>query len=390
MRDFTFHVDTRIIFGKESVEKLSKELSNLNIKSILLCYGGGSIKRNGLYERVISEIEKSGATFTELSGIDPNPRLESVKEGISLARENKCDFILAVGGGSTIDCAKAIAAGFFYEADPWDLVSGKTRVKKALGLGVVLTLAATGSEMDTSAVISNLQTKEKRGFASRHLLPLFAIMDPQVTYSLPAKQTFAGIADIMSHTMENYFTRDEDTYMQDRMAEVILKTCIKYAKVLKEDPKNYEARANIMWASSWAINGFLDVGKQTSWTVHPIEHELSAHYDITHGIGLAIMTPSYLKYILSPKTASKLQDFAVNVFSVKKTENPMADAKKGIELLENFFNEVGIPTRLSQIGIGDELFEEMAEHVLKVSKIGESSYVKLNKEDVVKIYRLAL
>lgn len=390
MKDFVFNVNTKILFGKKSVEKIGRELKDRGVKHVLFCYGGGSIKRNGLYDRIVSILKGEGIDFCELSGIKPNPRIESVREGVKISRENNVDFILAVGGGSTIDCAKGIAAGIHYEGDPWDLVINKAPIKAATPIGAVLTLAATGSEMDPFSVITNPKTKEKIGFSSGLVLPVFAVMDPTVTYTLPQKQTMAGIADIMSHTMENYFSKEEDCFLQDKFAEGILKTCIKYARVLKEDPENYEARANVMWASSWAINGLISTGKGTSWTVHPIEHELSAHYDITHGEGLALLTPAFLTHILSDKTVNKISEFAYNVFDIEPTEDKFKDAKEGIDALYNFFKEMNIPMSLRELSIDDSLFEEMAEHALGVSTIETKSYVSLTKEDIVEIYRKAL
>ena len=390
MKDFVFNVNTKILFGKKSVEKIGRELKDRGVKHVLFCYGGGSIKSNGLYDRIVSILKEEGIDFCELSGIKPNPRIESVREGVKISRENNVDFILAVGGGSTIDCAKAIAAGIHYEGDPWDLVINKATIKAATPIGAVLTLAATGSEMDPFSVITNPETKEKLGFSSELVLPVFAVMDPTVTYTLPQKQTMAGIADIMSHTMENYFSKEEDCFLQDKFAEGILKTCIKYARVLKEAPENYEARANVMWASSWAINGLISTGKATSWTVHPIEHELSAHYDITHGVGLALLTPAFLTHILSDKTVNKISEFAYNVFDIEPTEDKFKDAQKGIDALYNFFKEMDIPMSLRELSIDDSLFEEMAEHALGVSTIETKSYVSLTKEDIVEIYRKAL
>ncbi len=312
MLNFNYSIPTKIFFGKGQIEVLGREIKKYGSK-VLLTYGGGSIKKNGIYDKATKILKKNGIEFWELGGIEPNPRITSVRDGIKICRENNIDFILAIGGGSTIDCSKAIATGYYYDGDPWDLVIKEAEITKALPIGTILTMAATGSEMNSGAVISNLETNQKLGFGHPSMAPKFSILDPNYTFTVPKNQTAAGVADIMSHTFENYFTMPEGAYLQDRLAEGVLKTCIKYGKKVVEDPENYEARANIMWASSLAINGILSYGKDTVWSVHPMEHELSAYYDITHGVGLAILTPSWMKYVLDDERLDKFVEYGVNV-----------------------------------------------------------------------------
>ena len=311
MHNFIFSVPTTVYFGKGQLTSLSKAMHPLGTK-VLVVTGRGSTIRNGILAKVKCAL--SDFQLTELSGVDPNPRVTTVRKGVELCREKGIEVILAVGGGSVIDCAKAIAAGVYYDGDPWNMVlnSAKGSITKALPVCTVLTLAATGSEMDGAAVISNVDTNEKFTMLSPLLIPKVSIMDPEFTYSVPAPQTAAGSADILSHIMEVYFG-DENTYMTDRISEALMKTVIRFAPVAMTRPDDYEARANLMWASSWAINGLTAAGKAHDWSCHYIEHELSAFYDITHGVGLAIITPQWMRYILNEKTLDKFSAFARNV-----------------------------------------------------------------------------
>ncbi|SHH58219.1 hypothetical protein SAMN02745245_01659 [Anaerosphaera aminiphila DSM 21120] len=389
MKDFIFEVDTKILFGEDQLKNLPSEIKKHGSR-VLLCYGGGSIKKIGLYEDVIKLLEQNNIFYKELSGIEPNPRLESAVDGIKIVRENNIDFILAVGGGSVIDCAKLIAAGFYVDEDPWNIVTGKSRVEKALPIGTILTLAATGSEMDENSVITNLKTKQKLGWGSSKVLPKFSIMNPVYTYTVNAHHTASGVIDIMSHTMENYFSLNDGCYLVDRFSEGLLKTCVKYGPIALENPKDYDARANIMWANSWAINGLLSTGKSTDWSVHPMEHELSAFYDITHGIGLAILTPNWLKYVLNEHTARKISLFGKNVFELELSGDNFADANRAIDELRNFFNSLGVPSTLKEVGIGEEHLEEMAELTIKHKGRPIQGFAKLEAKDVLEIYKLSL
>ena len=333
----------------------------------------------------MGELKKDGIEYFELAGIEPNPRVDSAREGIRLVREHGISFILAVGGGSTIDCAKLIAGGYKLDCDPWNILTGKAKIEEALPIGVVLTLSATGSEMDDSAVITNLETKEKLAFANSHVLPKFALMNPKYTFTVPKYHTAAGTADIMSHTMENYFTLD-DCYFQDGVAEAILKTCVKYGRRAMDEPENYEARANLMWASTWAINGLLSTGKSADWSVHPIEHEVSAYFDITHGVGLAIITPRWLEYCMNEETTPKIARFAREVFEVEERDDKKA-AELGILALYKFFESLDIPMHLRDTGVTEDKLEEMAKMTIEHKRRNIRGFVELSEEAVLEILR---
>lgn len=386
MQNFIFHAYTKMLFGKDQIEQLP-EVMDAYGKTVLLVYGGGSIKKNGIYDKVYSLLKNWN--IIELSGVEPNPRITTVREGVRLCKEHNVDVILAVGGGSTIDCSKVIAAGAYYDKDPWDLVLDGSLIKEVLPIVTILTLAATGSEMNKNAVISNLETNEKFGTSSRLMIPQASILDPTYLYTLPAIQTAAGTADIMSHIFEAYFSREKDAFIQDRFSEGILKACIKYCKIALQEPDNYEARANLMWASSMALNGLTGSGKEHSWTCHPIEHELSAFYDITHGVGLAIVTPRWMRYILNQDTVDQFVTYGHNVWDLPMEEDKFAMAHKAIDKTEEFFKEIGIPMTLREVGIDDSKIEIMAEKAVKFGGL-ENAYVSLKKEDVIIILKNCL
>lgn len=385
MQNFNYSIPTKIYFGKGQIKKLEK-LSQFGDK-VLLVYGGGSIKRNGIYDKAAAVLRESGIRFFELSGVDPNPRIETVALGARLCREKEIDAVLAIGGGSTIDCAKMIAAAAKYSGDPWDLVLDGRKIKDALPIACVLTLAATGSEMDGFAVISDMEKNDKLDTASQWIKPAFSILDPKFTYSVSRKQTAAGTADIMSHVFEVYFTREKDAYLQARMCEAVLKTCIEYGPVAIAHPDDYEARANLMWASSLAINGLLSYGSDVPWCVHPMEHELSAFYDITHGDGLAILTPVWMEYVLSEDTLDKFVEFGVNVWGLEKDGRPEQIAQEAIQCTRAFFDQLGLPKTLAEVGIGEENLAAMAE---KLDGLFTETYVPLTGNQVLEIYRRAL
>lgn len=386
MQNFYYNIPTKVYFGKGQIENLGAAMKAVS-ESVLLVYGGGSIKKNGLYDKVIDQLAKNGIRYCELSGVEPNPRIESVREGVRICRENELKAVLAVGGGSTIDCAKIIASGCCYDGDPWDQVVDNSKITEALPVAAVLTLAATGSEMDGFAVISDLSKNEKWGSGNELTKPVFSIMDPEYTYTVPPRQTAAGTADIMSHTFENYFTSEKGAYLQARFCEGVLKTCIRYAPEAMEKPDSYEARANLMWASSMAINGICSYGENTAWAVHPMEHELSAFYDITHGVGLAILTPYWMEYVLNDETMWRFVEYGKNVWGITDgTDEEIARA--AIEKTKEFFASLGLPSKLSEIGIDDEHFDIMAE---KAAAGGlEYGFIPLYKDDVIKIFRNAL
>lgn len=384
MNNFNFCVPTDIRFGRDQIECLPEELKKYG-KRVLLVYGGGSIKRTGLYEKIQTLLKEF--EIYELSGIEPNPKLSSVRKGVALCKEHKIDVVLAVGGGSCIDASKHIACGAFYEGDPWDLVLDRSKVTGALPIAVVLTICATGSEMNSGAVISNEETNEKLEINTPLLYPALSICDPTYLYTLPAKQTAAGTVDIMSHVFEQYFQPNDGAYLTDRLAEAVLKTCIHYGPIALKEPENYEARSNLMWSSTVGLNHLLTVGKGGAWSVHPMEHELSAFYDITHGVGLAILTPAWMRYVLSDETVARFAMYARNVWDIEETD-PYRAAQLAIDKTEEFFISLGMPSTLREVGIDHSRFAEMAEEAVRTSGIASRSYVHLAKEDIVKIFEM--
>ncbi len=389
MNNFVYDIPVKVYFGENQLGHLGEELKKFGTR-VLLTYGGGSIKRIGLYDRVINELKSAGLEVFELSGIEPNPRIDSVREGARMCKEHKIDVLLAVGGGSTIDATKFMAAGACVDHDPWDFLSDKwAPITEALPIVSILTLSATGSEMDSGGVISNMETNDKIGRLAPALLPKVSFLDPTLTYSVSPYQTACGAADMISHILEVYFNMDQDLYMLDCFMEGLLKTIIKYVPIAIKEPENYEARANLMWASSWAINGFINGGKRQAWSCHPIEHELSAIYDITHGLGLAILTPRWMEYCLDEHNVSKYVQFAVNVFGVDSTLPPMDIAREGINRLSEFlFNTLGLQRTLTEVGITDEHFAHMARKACAGSTL--RGFKPLQQTDIEAIYRLCL
>ena len=387
MKNFTYSIPTVIHFGEGQIKKLGGEIA-ARAHKVLLIYGGGSVKRSGVYDAAVAQLKAGGIEWAELSGVEPNPRIATAREGVRLCREHKLDGVLALGGGSVIDCAKCVAAGALYSGDPWDFSAGKAVPEKALPLFTVLTMAATGSEMDNIAVMSNPETNQKEAFSGPCCYPAVSILDPTYTYSLPAFQTAAGTADIMSHTFENYFSPIETSYLADSMAEAILRSCIQYGPKAIETPDDYEARANLMWNASWAINGFLDMGKPVAWSVHRMEHELSAFYDITHGVGLAILTPNWMRYVLSVKTEHRFARYGMAVWGLDASLSPRVLAETAIQKTRDFFSSMGLPATLAEVGIGPEHFGEMA----RKARTGgfDKTFVPLSAEDIVEIYRMSL
>lgn len=386
MNNFKFHASTEILFGDGQVNQLNHVMNRYG-KNVLLTYGSGSIKRNGLYQAVLDQLK--GFNVIECPDIEPNPRIESVRRGVELCRQHQIDVILAVGGGSVLDCSKVIAAGVSYEGDPWDLVLDSSLIKDALPLVTILTMAATGSEMNRGAVISNMETNQKLGTGADSTIPQVSILDPVYSFTLPAYQTAAGIVDITSHLIENYFKVTTSAYVQDRISEGVFKSVIHYARLALQQPDNYEARANIMWASTMALNGLTGAGKAGRWSCHAIEHELSAHYDITHGVGLAIVTPRWMRHILREETVEKFCDFARNVWGLPDQHDRYALAIAGIEHLEQFYHSLNIPMTLNEVGIDDQKIDQMAEAAVKVGSLQES-YVALDVADVKAILTACL
>lgn len=383
MLNFNYSIPTNIFFGKDQIEVLGREIKKYGNK-VLLVYGGGSIKKNGIYDEVIEILTKENIEYHELSGIEPNPRITSVREGVKICREKNIDLVLAVGGGSTIDCSKVIAAGFYYEGDAWDIVLDSSKITDVLPIASILTLSATGSEMDKSAVITNIETNQKLGVGHPKMSPKFSILDPTYTFSVPKNQTAAGTVDIMSHIFETYFSNTSEAYLQNRMSEALLKTCINYGIKAMDNPTDYEARANLMWAGSLAINGLLSYGKRTEWSTHAMEHELSAFYDITHGVGLAILTPNWMEYALDEQNIDKFVEYGVNVWDICDSKDKLVIAKLAIEKTREYFKLLGMPQTLREVEIGEEKLEEMAKQATDRGTLG--SFKPLNKEDVLNIY----
>ena len=386
MLNFNYMVSTRVFFGRNSIVYLGEELKQYG-KRILFVYGKGSIRKTGLYETVIDIFLKNNMVYYELSGVQPNPRISHVREGIKLCREHDIECIVAVGGGSVIDCAKTIATGYYHDGDPWDLfLLGDSSVKKALPIGTVLTFTGTGSEMNGNAVISNEQTEEKLAIHKDILRPRFSLLDPTYTFSVPRNQTAAGTVDIFSHILEQYFSPTKDAFVQNRMAEGLLKTCIQYGPVVLQEPANYEARAQLMWTSSIALNGLLGYGRVSDWATHGIEHALSAVDDVTHGVGLAILTPAWMEYVLTDETREKFVEYARNVWQIDG-KNEVTVAKKGIVKTREFFTSLGMPQTLRDVGVKQNDLEKMAEKTVSHGDVGK--FKKLGKQDVFTILKNA-
>lgn len=383
--NFDLHMPTEIFFGEGKIEKLGKQVKQYGNK-ILLLYGKGSIKRSGVYDAVIDQLKQHDIEYVELSGVDPNPRVTTVREGSKLCKERGIDFILAVGGGSTIDCAKGIAIAAKYDGDPWDFYAYIAQPTDGLPLGTVLTLSATGSEMNAGSVITNEETKQKHGYGCEYMMPKFSVLDPTYTYTVSKHQTACGVVDILTHIYEFYFTMPV-AQITDGISESLMRTVIEFGSKAYEQPEDYEARANIMWASSMALNGITTLGKVFDGFNHGVEHSLSAVYDITHADGLAILAPHWMTYILDETTAPKLATFARNVWGIEG-EDDMAAAQAGIEAVTAFYKSLDMPLKLSDVGIDDSQLDAFVEKSVFGETIGE--FVKLSKEDVKEILKSAL
>lgn len=388
MENFIFHIPTEILFGHDMEKTFASRVASLG-KRALIVLGGGSVKRLGIYDSIVDALHAQGVATVDCGGISPNPRIDEAKRGIALVHQENIEVIVPIGGGSVLDCAKLIAAGAKTDADPWDLVLGEAPITDALPLATVITVAATGSEMDPHSVISNPETKQKLGWSSSLVLPRVSYLNPAFTYTVNAWHTAAGTADIMSHTMESYFSVEDDAYLQDSIAEAILRTCIKYGPIAHKDPTNEEARANLLWANSWAINGLIGTGKAQAWSVHAMEHELSAYYDITHGVGLAILTPHWLRHFKNEKTVSRIARFAKMIFGIEK-ENEAEQAEAGIQALSAFFRLLDIPMTLREVEIDETHLVEMARNSVARSGGVIHGFQPMTAEDVEAIYRAAL
>lgn len=390
INDFIYDIPVRVYFGRDQLHHLGAELKKYGNR-VLMTYGGGSIKRMGLYDRVMKEMKDAGLEVYELNGIEPNPRIDSVRRGAQMCKDHKIDVLLAVGGGSTIDATKFMAAGACVDFDPWDFMdySKQAPIERALPVVTILTLAATGSEMDSGGVISNPETKDKNGRLAPALLPKASFLDPTNTFTVSPYQTACGAADMLSHICEVYFNMNQDLFMLDCFMEGLMKTIVRYAPIAMKDPENYEARANLMWASSWAINGFIDGGKRQAWSCHPMEHELSAIYDITHGLGLAILTPRWMEYCLDETTVSKYVQYGVNVFGIDPSLPAMDIARKAIAKTSEFlFDTLGLKRTLPEVGIDETHFAVMARKSVGGGTL--PGFKPLQAHDVENIFKMCM
>ncbi|MBO5282625.1 MAG: iron-containing alcohol dehydrogenase [Lachnospiraceae bacterium] len=387
MENFTYCTPTKLIFGKNAIEQLPEVMRPLGRK-ILLTYGGGSIKKIGLYDevkRLLSDFE-----IYELPGIEPNPKYSpSVLDGVRLCKDNGIEAVLAVGGGSVLDCSKAICAGALYDGEPWDLISYQVKAQKALPLVDILTLAATGSEYDCGGVISRTETNDKIGYMDELLFPVASILDPRYTFSVSRKQTAAGTADAINHIMEQYFC-EKHSVLTDGMCEAAIKSLIQNARVALEEPDNYEARSELMVDCSLACNGILSIGNSPSgWPCHGMEHALSGYYDITHGEGLAILTPRWMRHILNEKTIERFVSFGVHIFGIDASLPEAEIADQTIEKTYELFASFGIPMHLREVGIDDTRLSEMAHHIA-VNEGLEHAWAPLQEQDILEILQASL
>lgn len=391
MIDFTYYNPAKILFGRDSEQKLVQELAAYGNR-VLLIYGGGSILQNGVYDKVTGLLQQSGIEFTELGGVKPNPKLSLVREGIRLCREKDIQAVLAVGGGSVIDTAKAVAAGVPYDGDVWDFFAKKAAPSAALPIAAVLTIAAAGSESSDSMVITNEELGLKRSFHSDWIIPKASALNPENTFSLSGYQTACGASDILAHLMERFFTQVRHTDLTDRLIEADFRTILNNAPWAIANGDDYNARAEVMWAGCIAHNNLLNTGRVGDWASHAMEHELSAETDLAHGAGLSIVFPAWMKYVY-PENKDRFIQFAVRMFdvSVSAAEDIDGVILEGVSRLERFYQSIGLPTRLSEVGIGEDKIAALAKRCAsdKPDKtVGH--FKKLGEEDVYNIYRLAL
>jgi alcohol dehydrogenase YqhD (iron-dependent ADH family) len=394
MKDFSFYAPTEVVFGRESEEKVAQLVKKYGGSRVLVHYGGQSAKRSGLLDKVCGLLAKDGIEYVELGGVVPNPRLSKVKEGIALCREKGVDLVLAIGGGSVIDSSKAIAYGVPYEGDVWDFYAGKAAPETCLPVASVLTIPAAGSEMSEASVITNDEGEVwlKLGYSNNISRPKFAIMNPERTFTLPAYQTAAGVTDIMLHTMERYFNPDCDMTVTDAIAEALMRTMKDCVFAVLKNPEDYRNRAQIMWAGSLAHNDVTGYRVNGDWATHQIEHELSAMFDVTHGAGLAVVWPSWARYVMK-ENVSRFVRFAVNVMGVENDyTDPEGTALKGIAAMERFYHAIGMPNSIHEL-IGREVTEEeiveMANKCTRNGTITQGKFKVLRMEDIAEIYRMA-
>ena len=391
MFNFNFYTPTRVVFGKETEYRIGKLVKNVNCKKVLLHYGSGSVIRSGLLGRIKESLDASGVTYVELGGVVPNPRLSLVREGIGLCRKEGVDFLLAVGGGSVIDSAKAIGYGLANDGDVWDFYEHTRQASACLPIGVVLTIAASGSEMSNSSVITNDETLEKRGYNNDISRPVFAVMNPEITMTLPPYQTACGCTDILMHTMERYFTNGGNMEITDAIAEGLMRTVITNAKILVDDPDNYDARAEVMWSGSLSHNGLTGCGIASGdFMSHKLEHEMGGMFDVTHGAGLAALWPSWARYVYKD-CLPRFVRFARNVMGVTTDGTDEEIALKGIDAMVDFYHSIGMPASFHELGIAptDAQINEMARRCLEASGTALGSAKKLGLDDIIAIYHAA-
>ena len=392
MFDFKYFTPTKVLFGKNTEDKVADLIQEFGGKKVLIHYGGGSVIRSGLMQRVTDKLDAAGIAYVKLGGAVPNPRLSLVYEGIELCKKEGVDFLLAIGGGSAIDSAKAIGYGLKNEGDVWDLYDYKKQAKASMPLGVILTLAATGSEMSDSSVITKEEGLIKRGYSSDFGRPKFAILNPELTMTLPDYQTACGCTDIMMHTMERYFTNGGNMELTDSMAEALLRTVKENAKILARDPKNYDARAEVMWAGSLSHNGLTGCGNDGGdWMTHKLEHELGGLYDVAHGAGLAAIWGSWARYVYK-NCLPRFKRYAINVMGISASAGTDEEiALKGIEAMEDFYREIKMPTNLRELGVNatDEDLKLMAHKCAVGVNGGKGSARFLKEEDMYEIYKMS-
>lgn len=386
MENFRFWTPTKFVFGRDTESETGKLVREFGGRRVLLLYGGGSVVRSGLLDRVQQSLAEAGVEYLTMGGIKPNPTDDRVYEGIDLVRREGIDFLLAVGGGSVIDTAKGIACGAPYDGDFWDFYCGKKTVEHAMPVGVVLTIPAAGSEGSGNSVITRLDGLHKLSLRTESALrPRFAVMNPVLTMTLPPYQTAAGIVDMMVHIMERYFTPTQDVEITDRVAEGVLKAIIDQARIVMEHPDDYDARANIMWSGTLAHNGVCGTGRREDWSSHFMEHELSAVYGVTHGAGLAVIAPAWLEYVAA-KNPAKPAQFAERVMDVTPTGDPLADAREGISRLREFFISIGMPVTMRQLGIDNPDIELLVHKVHENKGTTFGGYIPLTAADTRAIY----
>ncbi len=389
MNNFTFYSPTYFVFGRNTENEAGHYVKKYGGSKVLIHYGGGSAVKSGLIDRVKASLSKEGIDFVELGGVQPNPRDGLVYEGIELCRKENVDFILAVGGGSSIDSSKAIAAGVKYDGDFWDFYEGKP-VEDALRVGTILTIAAAGSEGSGDSVITKEDGMLKRSTGGDALRPAFSIMNPELTQTLPAYQTASGATDIIAHVLERYFTNTKEVEITDRLCEAVLLTMIKEVPRVIEDPNNYDARANIMWAGMVAHNNVVGVGRDQDWASHGMEHELSALYDVPHGAGLAVMFPAWMTYVMD-HDIGRFAQIAVRVWGCEMNfQNPKETAREGIERFKKFLTSIGMPINFEELGAKEEDIPFMVKNMGLGENGTTGNFVRLTTEDVENIYRLAL